>query len=499
MRAQTVPRRLHPFSWLFVLLTQLRQFALPLIFVVFLGRGDGWELWGALGALVFAAYSLIYSVGFRYQLGDDELVVREGIFHRVERHVPYERVQNVVHRRNLLHRAFGVVELRLESAGGLKPEAVMSVITLADARRVEAILRGAQRAEHGAASTEAASDDTTHASGSPALFRVPLPELVRLGLVSNRGAVVVGALFAFGFQSEIFGRGDEEAWKQIYGAAEDLFGQTLAHFSGPLAWLMTVGSLGAGFFLVLKLLSIVMSVTSFHDFRLARAGERIATEAGLLTRHAASARRDKLQRLLIGESWLARLLGRRWLSCEVAAASVGGESDGGRLRWLAPIATPAEIERLIEAVTPGLGLEALAWRPLHPKAWRRMFLPNAAFACVLAIPLAAFFGANAVAGWALMVGYAFFEARGSARFAAYAAQGDVVAFRAGWLTRRWTVARMAQGQVLKLSSSPFDRRHGMATVLVDTAGASPTSLKLRVPYLPEAEARALAAAVRARL
>src|SRR3546814_18930522 len=37
-------RRLHPLSWLFVLLAQLRQFALPLIVLVFAGgRGAGGE------------------------------------------------------------------------------------------------------------------------------------------------------------------------------------------------------------------------------------------------------------------------------------------------------------------------------------------------------------------------------------------------------------------------------------------------------------------------
>jgi putative membrane protein len=46
-------------------------------------------------------------------------------------------------------------------------------------------------------------------------------------------------------------------------------------------------------------------------------------------------------------------------------------------------------------------------------------------------------------------------------------------------------------QALKLMQSPFDRRHGMAGVLFDTAGASPFSPPLRVRYLPEAEARAL--------
>ena len=46
-------------------------------------------------------------------------------------------------------------------------------------------------------------------------------------------------------------------------------------------------------------------------------------------------------------------------------------------------------------------------------------------------------------------------------------------------------------QSLVLAQSPFDRHHGMATLLMDTVGASPFEPPLRIRYLPEAEARAL--------
>ena len=61
------------------------------------------------------------------------------------------------------------------------------------------------------------------------------------------------------------------------------------------------------------------------------------------------------------------------------------------------------------------------------------------------------------------------------------------------------IARIDKGQVLSIASTPFDRRRGMATVELDSAGASPASPRLRVPYLGEIEARELAARLRARL
>ena len=56
--------RLHPLSWLFTLLTQLRQFAIPLLVLLFTGRGNSYDLWGLVGvgglALVSVAQDFTY-------------------------------------------------------------------------------------------------------------------------------------------------------------------------------------------------------------------------------------------------------------------------------------------------------------------------------------------------------------------------------------------------------------------------------------------------------
>ena len=483
--APVLTGRLHPFSWLFVLLTQLRNVALPLLALVLFGTGQGWELWGAAGAGVLALYSVIYSFGFRYHLGASELVVREGIFFRTERHVPYERIQNVVQKRNLLHRAFGVCELVLESAGSGKPEAKMSVITLADAARIERLLRG-----RAAASPEAADGE----AATPPLLALRWRELVKLGLVTNRGAVAIGAAFALWWQFEPWeNRATRDALRSFAGAV-----------SGWDDWVAGPATIVGGallavllFVVVLKAISVVAAIVQFHGFTLTRDDERVATVAGLLTRHAASARRDKIQRLVFAEGWIARRMGLRQLACDVAAGATDDANEASRLKWLAPIATPAEVERIVAEAAPGLGIEGLEWRPIHPRAWRRMVKPPLVIWTVVSIAPTIVFGWGVLAIWSLLMAYSVLEARGSARFAGYALAGDVFAYRAGWLTRHWAITRLEKGQSVRVTHSPFDRRAGMANVALDTAGTSSMGFALRVPYLPENEARELAARIRA--
>ena len=83
------------------------------------------------------------------------------------------------------------------------------------------------------------------------------------------------------------------------------------------------------------------------------------------------------------------------------------------------------------------------------------------------------------------------RARVWARHAGWSVADGLVAFRSGWLDRRWRFAEVGKLQALELTASPFDRRHGMATLRFDTAGASAFEGGLVIPYLPEEIARRL--------
>ncbi len=473
--------RLHPLSWLFALLIQLRPLVVPLLVLIFLGRGEWWELFIVVGAVGYALYALIYSIGFRYRLGDDELLVKEGIFARTERHIPYARIQNIVRRRNLLHRAFGVAELRLESAGGDKPEAVMNVITLAAAEQIEAVLRS-EKAQPESADLRAP------------LLSLDWRELLRLGLVRNRGGVVIGAMFALAWQFEPWEHSGVRGILRVLG---ELLANFDALFDNQFALVAGAAGLLLAFFVAIKLFSIAMAFLSFHGFALVSDGARVATDGGLLTRHAASARVDKIQRLILGESWLSRQVERRWLACDVAAGKRETDADSGsRLRWLAPIAPPERVDAVVAELAPELDLRHCVWLPLHPRAWLRVLKTSALIWSAVSVPFWLYLGIKALPIWIALMGWSWVESRGWARFAAYSCEPGVLAWRSGFLTREWVIARIDKGQGLALRTSPFDRRAGMASVELDTAGSSATGSHLRVPYLDEPQARMLMARLR---
>src|SRR5918993_3118212 len=137
-------QRLHPVSILFAFAASLKAFAVPGLLVLVAGRSssggaDGgfvgvpanWEVWMMLFLIPAALMAVARHLSFRVEYESTELVIRSGMVFRNVRHIPYSRIQNLEAVRNVFHRAFGVVEVRVENASGKETEATISVLPLA--------------------------------------------------------------------------------------------------------------------------------------------------------------------------------------------------------------------------------------------------------------------------------------------------------------------------------------------------------------------------------
>ena len=486
-------RRLHPLSWLFLLFGQLKQFALPLLILLFTGKHSNTDLWSLFGIAGLALYSIAQYFTYRYRIDADGVVIRSGLLQRSLRHIPFARIQNVTLHQSLLHRLFNVAEVRLESAGAGKPEGRMRVLRLDAAQQLEQLVRARSGAH------AAAGDGSGAPPAGELLLALPLSEVLLLGLVNNRGMLVVGGLFALLAQA-----GDNLLGKLFSALGQWLSGQASAMHLSLLAMAAAALLLVLLALVALRLLSMVIALLQFYGFRLSESQGRLSVERGLLTRLRGSVPRHRIQAYSLGEGLLHRLVKRR--SLRVDTAVIEAMNEQGSLRDLAPIATPAAMDTLIDHLLRGeRGAWAAAaawpiedWKPLHPHAWRRKFTLPALTVFAASPVLYWFEGIWALAVLALLP-VLYWRAVVWARYAAYSVGNGLVAFRGGWLSRHWRFAESRKLQALELLQSPFDRRHGMATLRFDSAGASAMEPALSIPYLPEAEARRLYASLSAGL
>lgn len=486
-------RRLHPMSWLFVLIAQLRQFALPLIVFVVFGRSASEDdLWfqaiGVLAAVLLTLGAVLRYFTYRFRIERGALVVRSGLLQRNLREIPLHRIQNVALKQGVLHRLLGVAEVRLESAVSAgTPEAQMQVLSLADAAALEAVVQACGRAETGAEPTSAASSEAPGEAAQvadPVLLELPLSEVVKLGLTSNRGLVVA----AIGFGAFVQFGGDGFS-KQIANTAEAGVNYAGSLELGWQAWLLGSLALLGMMVIAVRALAVLLVVLQYYGFRLVESGASLAVESGLLTRTRTRAPRHKIQRWTVHDSLLHRFFQR--VSVRVETAVLQAVNEQQALTDLVPIAPPAEADALIRRWLPQIDWGHWQWRPLHPQAWRRILFPSLWLLLALAVFGAWRWGPSGLLPAVLLLPLAVLRARVLARRCGWVLTDHVLAWRSGWLSRHLSFAEVGRLQGLQLRQSPFDRRRGMASVYADTAGSGPLTHQLDLRYLPEDEARAL--------
>jgi len=462
--------RLHPLSPFFEISRSFFRIVVPGLVLLFLAASDRGEAWYMLIFLPAVVLSLVRYFTLRYQLTEDHLVIREGLIFRRTRHVPYARIQNIDTSQNPLHQLVRVAEVRLETAGGSEPEAVLRVLSLPALAEIRAGVlagRAAQDEDASAAQAEPRHD---------VVYRMTPLDVVYFGLLSQKGLALLAGLLFLAWEFDL--------WERIGSALPDA--ASVAWMISP--WILVVVVLVL--FLALQGLTVLWALLTLHGFRIERAREDLRTSCGLWTRQTATLPRYRIQFLSVSASWLQRLFGRIQIKIQTAGGDSTDDSQISR-KWLVPLGERGALESVLAEVQPEVSFEGVHWQPVHPRARRRMFLRWTLYFFIPAALLARhepWWG-----GAALMLGMvaAFALATARAKRLGFLLTEDAVLMRDGVVNHVRNAVRLSKVQSVSLSQNPFDRRQRMATLHVDTAGASGSELSFAIPYLPVATARRL--------
>jgi putative membrane protein len=415
-----------------------------------LGAIAGALLVASLLALL-VGYEVAYYRRYEYDLGDDTLDIRSGVVSRRNREIPLGRIQNVDITRNVVQRALGIAAVSFETAGGGETEATLRFVEFTEAKRLQDVVGRYARGDSDGPADEADVEE---------LFAISSEELALLG--------------AFSFDA------------RVPGLLVVVLSGSVPFVSGLVpggglssATALGVATLVVGVVVVSWLAGAAVSMANYAGFRLVQAGDDLQYERGFLRRYDGSIPLEKVQTLAVEDNPAMRQFGYARLRIETAGYSAGG-SGGTEAATAVPIARRERVLALAEAVEP-FG-EPSFERP--PRRVRRRYLVRYAlalaalsgllFAFGRAVPAVGPFPASLPVPW-----YTPFAGVVLAPVAAHLkwthrgwwlGDGHVVT-RNGWWRRRVTVVPYYRVQTVIDTRTVFQRRWGLATVTIDTAGS----------------------------
>jgi len=415
------------------------------------GLSGALYLAAGLGVVLLAVKWLVWR-RFRYGVGAAEIVIESGVLHRNRRSIPFDRIQDVDIERTFLARLFGLAKVRIETGAGGKDEGLLDSVSLAEAHR----LREAVRARR-AGTDPAAGAQAVEGPAAQILFAMDPPRLILFGLF-NFSLVYIAGLFA------ILQTFDRFLPFDIYDPARwvGLVDEYL-----PARW--TFGAIAAVLFVAAALgaiAGVLRTVARDYGFRLSLEGDRLRREQGLLTRKEAVISRRRVQLAQVSGGPVRGLFGWSGLSFQ----TLGAGTDRGGHQSAAPFATRSEIETVLAQVSP----LRLPPPPELMRVSRRHILRSVAgtlvpaLAAILALSYWLPFAPALLALLPLLAAAAALERR----FHRYGLTEDLLFVSRGvWRRRLWLIP-LGNVQSLSLSRGPIQRRLGLASLAIDTAGAS---------------------------
>ncbi len=519
--------RLHP-------ATVLREIVLMgwnLVFVIIAGSAGGWfdGLFELALPVIVVLFGVARYLSTRYQVTPDVVRFRRGVFMRKRMELPRDRIQNVTESADLMSRLFSLQTVTISSAGA-EGEIQLAVVSAGEAERLtrELVastggLDGLSAAPPGLAASPPFPPHETASLAPPTSPAAPIAA-VPSTLPSSVPAPVPSSALAATAPPDAATRIEHQpsaapryllTTKQflLYAVTGEVTAALMTMvWTLPVAWwMLSAGEMGVMPMLVVMggiATPLIVAIDVF-EFRLDVGRERLRVQHGLFSKHEGWARRERLQLLEVRRPWLRRRLG--WETIAVATADIT-PGRGKAFDLCAPMVAvdswQTMVPDLMESVAVGeadvhsVSRRSIRRRVIRPLVPTVLFLALSAAALVLGTDAAAFTlptvdaTTEAVLGWGwplvlapLAAVWFWWLAKRSWLVDGWARSDQHLLVRRGRFSTTLHVARLAKIQDVQLRATFFQRRLGLASLVVDTANLGPS---LFLPDLERSVAERLA-------
>ncbi|RNF38589.1 PH domain-containing protein [Planococcus salinus] len=331
--------KLHPVSAFINFVKGLKELIIPFVVIfgvnIFRDGGvsamftGGWiELLPVLIGGVVLLFLLIAGIikwkRFVYWFEDGELRIEYGLFVKKKRYIPFDRIQSLNYTEGIFHRPFGLVKVKVETAGSGKmgeAEAELTAISREDADRIETEMEAAKRGFREPASavehpSEEQAEIPEEKKDARMVYRMNMRSLLILATTSGGIGVVLSAVAVFFSQfSELI------PYDAIY---EEVM--VLWRFGALIVALLVFIGLAIAW-----VISVILTVLANYQFTIYTDEDHIYITRGLLEKKRVSVPFKRIQGVQVSQNPLRELFGYATVTVESAGGSIGDKDEKIRL------------------------------------------------------------------------------------------------------------------------------------------------------------------------
>ncbi|WP_059105165.1 PH domain-containing protein [Shouchella shacheensis] len=372
-------KRQHPAAILINTVSTLKSFILPFVIIFFLNDLN-WMFFSALaGIFVLLVLTAVLSwFKYRYQVNEGELYVEQGIFIKKKRYIHRKRVQSINVNAGVLQRLFGLVKVKVDTAGGgEEAEAELVAVTRdgADVIRAELLKKATEPPdtseeagdEEGRVAEEEAEEAPLHT------WRLGKKRLLYAALTSSGLGLVISAVLAVLSQAGQF-------------IPDSFYEETAELLVGLGVLLLIVVVIGV--LLISWLISCLITVITYGNFKIDRYPREMVVARGLLERRELTLQHKRITAVRMIRNVLRQPFG--FVSIYVETAGGGNAQEQGST-LLVPLIHKRDLPAFFEETLPEFAFER-EMMSAPGRAAKRFFIRNLILPVLLTGVAIYFFG-----------------------------------------------------------------------------------------------------------
>ncbi len=474
------PQRQSPKAIVLILLRYFRivvRQIWPILLIVLINPKSDKGLMIIFTVLGVVFISLIYSIlaytRYYFFIQNNELCVRSGVFRKTVLNVPFDRIQSVDFKRNVVHQFLDVVSVKVDTAGSKGSELELDAIDQQSAEELREIVLAYKRAI-----TKTIPSESDIPANVPPLKVVPelimslsSKDLIKVGVSENH---LRTALIIFAFFLSLADDLDQLLGWDVYRQLEDT--TNAMSLVGILATIVAIPLfIGISFFITL-----FRTVLKYYGLKFWREGQSFKVVSGLFTRNEKSIQKSKIQLIRWLTSPLKQLFGIFQMNI-YQATNIEQDTDKS---LVIPGCYEQQVNHTLDMIVPGFRSATFTPHKMDVSVvYRMVFLLG--FLPALFFGLMAYYN-DGFTQWFLMLifplaiymGYLYQRKR---RFQIHE---DYIVSEGGIFGRSYKLVEIFKIQSVTIESSPLQRMRGLSSLHIYTAGGD-----ISFPFLNEKIAR----------
>lgn len=441
----------------------------------FIGKSDKsiFMLYGFIAlAVLLGIYGIIAFFRYKFHVNSNEFIVEKGVFSRKKIVIPFDRIQSINFKQNIIQQIFSVVGLEIDTAGTSKKEFDFDALDLSTSNALRDFILSRKKQNQPAEShvEDSIVIEEEIVERTEEIIRLDIFDLIKVGISQNHfRSLFVGIFSIYWFLDQV-----DDAGFDVSNLT-DVTEENILELG-----VIILGALMVVVFVAVIIISIVRNIVKYFDLTLYRVDNGFKLSYGLFNRNEVSVMDNKVQVISWTDNLLRKALGLFVLSVKLAAP----DAIKKKKSIVIPAISKLNINRIRAFYYPNQGSEVTEF--IHTNSyyfWRRVIIISIVM-IVVGIGVYQFGEAEHLMVPVLIWIYFMLSSHFKFRKMKYGFNKEVLMVHSGIFGDKSSIYAIYKLQGVNISQTPIQKRKSLANVTVFSSAGRQT---IRYIKLEEAQ------------